>query len=469
MKRKTVFLSAFLMLMVCGCNQNHSSDTSEVSKPQQQSESASDTLPHIDLSEIQVPKASSATYSNAIEYYKPNEAKEIVAKQTNFKIAPDCVFRVPSHIDHVSTFSKKIPEQDSLYDFYRTYLEMYAYLFPNAEINENNLFYYGKNSNTQMGIEQVKTIGKNFNDYLAEDKTDVYYCFYSPYFYEGQTPLYDAPNRCLELSSPCGTGMTTFNKGFLANYMAEKRQESSHEFLEAYVFPYMFSDFDEETGAYAGFPLKEYPPESDAVHTMLDGKQMSVRDAVRFFENYINTLPYPKNPNLEIQVKNVTTEEVSDGAYCYAFECAATFEGIPFDYFPYGRAVQGNDGYEPTVRMGFMAVTDDVDAAYGAGREVVISDRTDTAQIISYADALKTCEDSLSEYADWELLSAELVYCAGKGRKADPPYQDMEYQVSPSYKFVLYNKNDNICYSAFVSAISGKFERYYKSFIKRSE
>ena len=92
-----------------------------------------------------------------------------------------------------------------------------------------------------------------------------------------------------------------------------------------------------------------------------------------------------------------------------------------------------------------------------------ISERNDSSLIVSFENALKCCADNLSDYADWELKSAELVYCAGNGKKAQPPYQDMEYDVSPCYKFVLYNANDNLCYSAYINAISGMFVRYYKT------
>ena len=63
--------------------------------------------------------------------------------------------------------------------------------------------------------------------------------------------------------------------------------------------------------------------------------------------------------------------------------------------------------------MGYMAVSDDVDAAYGFCRYVDISERNDAEQIVSFESALKCCSESMSDFADWELRSAELVYCAG--------------------------------------------------------
>lgn len=257
--------------------------------------------------------------------------------------------------------------------------------------------------------------------------------------------------------------MTNFNKGYLAEYLAEMHQTPNESFLETFTSPYTFSDFDPNTGVFAGFDSTEYDLDSTVVHTMLDGKELSVCDGVRFFEDYINTLPYPKNPNLDVRVIGVSADEIQDGKFCYAFECTVAFEGIPFDYVSYGTAVlgSGNNGYEPSVRMGFMSASDDVDAAYGFCRLVETAEKVDADAIISFADALKTCEQGMTDVPEWELHKAELVYCAGNEKAAEAPYQNNEYTVTPNYKFVLYNTIDHLYYSAFVNAITGEYARYY--------
>lgn len=469
-KRLLLLLSLFSLLF-CGCQHNDqqqsSADFSGESTPLNSSTVTTNPadIEKIDISSLNPTKGHYSKYDNLIEYYTEEEARQIVSSSTDYQISTDCNLKIPKKIDHVSRFTKKYSEQDELYDFYQSYLKMYKYLFSNETFDDNNLFYYGTNSDNQEGDDKVKTIGKNFSEFFNEDKKDIYFMFYSSHFYDGQPASQDQHNHFLELSSPAGTIMTNFNKGYLASYVSDINQTTNDYFLETYTSPYMFSSFDSQTGSFAGFESTTYATDSDATHTMLDGNSLSVCDAVVFFENYINTLPYPKNPNLDVIVTSVSADEINDGQYCYAFDLTLAFEGIPFDYMPYGTHVldNGNGGYEATVRMGYMAVSNDVDAAYGFCRYVDISDKTDTAQIVTFENALKCCCESMSALVDWELRSVEFVYCAGNGKKAEPPYQDTEYTVSPNYKFVLYNADDGLCYSVYIDAISGEFVRYYKT------
>lgn len=419
----------------------------------------------IDISSLAPEKGKYSEYDNPIEYYDAEEAKAIVENNTKFGISPDCYFNVPESIDHVSTFKKHFKEEDSLYDFYRTYMEMYKYLFPEAEFDDNNLFYYGKNSNIygDNTPEDVKTIGKNFSDFLSEDKNDVYYMFYSSHFYDEQPSSFDTHNHFLELSSPVGTVMTNFNKGCLAEIVSSKKENPNDKFLETYNLPYVFSPKDPQTGLHVGFgPITDYDINSYVKHTMFDGKELSVRDAVKVFEDYINTLPYPSEPNLDIKVTRVSAENIFDEKYCYSFGFTVAFEGIPFDYMS-GNTFSGNDGYESSVRTGYMTVSNDVDAAYGFTRSVEIAERKDYEEIVPFDAALKSCEENISDYLNWELCSAELVYCAGNGTLAEEPYQYMTYTVTPNYKFKLYNANDDIYYSVFVNAVTGEYVRYYRT------
>lgn len=441
---KSCLLLSCCVLLLAGCR-----DSLQTKIPEQNGKQEK-----IDISTLAVEKGTYSDYENACTYYTTEEAGAIVSESTDFVLSEDCYFHLPKEIDHVSTFVKNYSEEDSLYEFYRDYLSMYAYLFPGADFDDNHLFYFGANSNNQEGDDKVKTIGGNFEDFLAENKEDVYYLFYSPYFYEGQPVKEGTQNRFLELSSPVGTIMTNFNKGYLAQYISDMWQMPNRYFLETYTTP----RFNSQNGQSFGFESIEYPTDSETLHRMLDGRELSVRDAVRFFEDYINTLPCQEQPNLDVKVTRVSAVEIEEGKYCYAFECTATFEGIPFDSVPYGTMVVGG-GYEWPVRMGYMAVTDDVDAAYGFCRSVEISEKEEIEQIVSFQEALKCCEESLAGLSDMELCSAELVYCAGEGKTAPEPYQNMEYTVFPNYKFVLYSPEENLYYFSYVDAVEGEIVR----------
>ena len=464
MAKKHLYLTICCFVLLCGCQHNNKTslsnqnDSSNIISSNQYSEDDK-----IDITSLNVTKGRYSEHDNTIVHYTSEEAKTIVSASSDYKISDDCYFNIPKTINHVSTFVKRYPEHDELYDFYRSYMIMYKYLFPDDAFDDNNLFFFGKNSNGSEGYDKVKTIGKNFIDFLSEEKKNVYYMFYSPYFYKEQPLSTDSRNHFLELSSPVGTIMANFNKGILAEYISNLNQTPNNKFLETYTLPYMFSARDSATGELVGFENDRCSIDSDEKYTMLDGKELSVKDAVKFFEDYINTLPYPENPNLDIKVTSVTAEDIDNGKHCYSFNCTTEFEGIPFDHTHYGTYIinTGNNGYESSVRMGYMSVSDDVDAVYGFCRKVDISEKSDEKRIVSLEDALKCCENSLTEYIDWELHSAELVYCAGNETEAESPYQYREYTVSPCYKFILYNSNDALCYSAYVDAITGEFSHYY--------
>lgn len=184
MKQKRIAFLVLVAMLLSGCQQeNTSTEGSDASSgttvPVQES------FEKIDISTLQPVKGGYSQYSNAIAYYTDDEAKTIVSDTTNFHLSSECRFSVPKSIDHVSTFIKRYGSADSLSDFYRSYLEMYKYLFPKAEFDDNNLFYYGANSNNQNGDDQVKTVGKNFSEFISEDKKIFILCFIVHIFMRG--------------------------------------------------------------------------------------------------------------------------------------------------------------------------------------------------------------------------------------------------------------------------------------------
>lgn len=457
-----------LCAMLCGCTEDSSTVLSSAdvsSSPVNEENSSPEIVEKPDFSSLTVKKGSYSSYENPITYYTMDEMRGIITENTDFSIAEAFFHRVPSSIDHVSIMHKYYPEQDELTDYYRSFLETFAYLFPDEAPDEDCLFYYGKNSNIygDNTYDNVKTIGADWADFCQEKKEDVYYLFYSPYFYDGQGTPVGTENRFLELQSPVGVGLTNFNKGRLAAFISEHNNEPNDRFLETYVMANAFSPFDAATGSHDDWPTIYYSTDSAETVTMLDGKEIAICDAVQFYEDYINAMPHPSAPTTDVQVVRVHAVEIAGtDQYCLQFSTASAFEGIPFDYEPYG--VDSNNtgvgSYEFIISTGFMAVTNDVDAAYGFVRSAQFSDRQDVREIVSTAAALRCCDEKMSQYVEWELLSAELVYCAGNKQTAEPPLQGEAFDVRPCYRFVLHNPSDGLDYLAYVDAVSGEFVRY---------
>ena len=421
---------------------------------------------HLTLNDITVQERKRTVFHNEIDYYSMDEVRDIVFQETDYQISDNFHANIPKKLDCIYTFRKYCPEMDSPFDLYYSFLQLYKYLFPDEDLNDRNLFYFGKNSNNQNGNDDVKNINDNFNEFKSEVSENVYYMFYSPYFQPSQKNTISEDNHFLELGNPVGFSLTNFNKGVLSAFISKQNGVLNNAFLETYTDPNRFAPFDPTTGYSQPFSIKSYLRESDDIITLTDGKDISIRDAVEFYEDYINSLPFTKEPNTDITVMSATAIEVGKkGECCLAFLTTQSYKGIPFDYKPYGTYVfgSGDNAYEQFISMGYMSVIDDVDSSYGFVRHMCIEDEKLYNEIIPLTSAVSKCRDSMSEYAEWELLSVEIVYCSKQAQGNSDTSQGFIYDVKPCYKFVLYNEIDSIEYVVYVDALAGELERYYKA------
>ena len=461
-------MKKFLTLLCCcllltGCTTNDDSSSSD-STPSGSSHNG--TYSKVDLNSLNPQGGGYSVYQNEIVLYTDEEVQNIIRECTDYAIPAEFFSSVPKSASHLSTFQKYYLNADSVYDFYYDFCELYKYLFPNDALNEQNLFYYGANSHIteESGHSSVKNFQDNFDEFLTENPEDVYYLFYSPYF-QTDRPADDERNHFLESASPISTTLTNFNKGVLAEFFSEQNGTDNDRFLENYINVSLYAAYD-ANGTYVNgsFPSVDYAPNSEDSITLTDGKQIRICDAVEFYEDYINGLPCEYEDMVDIRVMRVYAIEVgNNGEKVLSFLASPAYEGIPFDYKPTGASVigRGDESYEQMISKGYMAVTDDVDAAYGFGRGIDVEDKTDYTEFVSLEDAAKCCVESLSDYPQYELLSVELVYCAGEGKAAESPHRDMTYTVEPFYKFVVYNTGDAVEYAVYIDALTGEFERYY--------
>ena len=56
-------------------------------------------------------------------------------------------------------------------------------------------------------------------------------------------------------------------------------------------------------------------PDSTESFTLLDGKEISIKDAVAFYENYINSIPVTEPPVFKIHVDQVDVFRLDDEHY----------------------------------------------------------------------------------------------------------------------------------------------------------
>ena len=473
MKKITVLL---LCLLLTGCAKSPQESSALPPEPPQTTDSpqppADAAFAHVELAALEIKPADYTQHDNQITLYTDDAVRAAVQAQTDYAVSSAFFSHVPESVSRVSQFTRYYPAMSPAYDAYVQFASLWKALFPDAPMNERNLFWHGKNSGWEQDetgedrIDGFKNVQESLGMMCAQAPGDVWYMFYSPHFQASQPDDTDEPNRFLELQNAPGIGLANFNKGVLSAFISGQNGQRDTRFLETFVSAESYLPRDLNTGRILGsYTQKRYRPTDTETVTLTDGKEIRICDAVRFFEDYLNTLPAAAAPGCDIAVTEVTASTVGNNGEC-ALDFLATdrFEGILFDYNP-GVSIHdnGDSAYAPVMCMGTMAVTDDVNSAYGFGRTMPYENRQDFTEIAPLETALHSCCDTMSQYADWEMLSAELVYCEKRGKKAEGDRQDYLYSVAPCYKFVLYNRTDALEYAVYIDAVTGEFTRYYKA------
>ena len=174
-----------------------------------------------------------------------------------------------------------------------------------------------------------------------------------------------------------------------------------------------------------------------------------------FYENYINSIPVTEPPVFKIHVDRVDVFRLDDEHYALKLINSRMYDNIPFDYIWDGvNAGSGRD-----MSYGVMVETDDVDYTYSTFSSHRGFDETQYTEIVPLEKALETASKELTDYVCFEVERVELVYrwndeMNGKdvGEDRNPTY--------PSWKFTLYNPNDELYRDAFVDALSGEVQIY---------
>lgn len=447
MKHKYLFLICTLFL--CGCAEDiDSRDGSQLSVSQGTEDSSIAGIGSEQPSSFPQREA----VPNEIVYYTADEAKEIIQSSTRFTVAEDFECSVPESISHFSSFTLGYyPRQDNA-GFYEDFLVMFAYLFPDETVYKDCLFYYGNNSKVSLDendelVYGVKTVAEEY-DRIMSGEEHVQYYFYSPHFLPGQTSKAEN-NIFLEFASPVGSDLSNFNKGVLADYYYESIGKENDVFLETWDANHFYP------------AVCTLPPDSEEAYPLIDGVSVSVADAVAFFEDYINNLPLPKNPTLDIKVVQVDVLQCDADTYCYFFTTTKAMDDILFDWYEQSTQIGGLD-YSYVMGTGSMAVSDDVDQIYGMQRAQVVYDEVMHTEGISFATAMQKMEENLSAQIDFEVISAEFVYCSKAVEDYSVAPEDYLQPTTASWKVSLYNPNDDFVYVCYVDALDGENFHYYK-------
>lgn len=395
-------------------------------------------LPKID--EIETPKPiTPIEFDNEREDHTVEEAAEILGKYDNFNITDGFTASVPKHIEHMDEFTErnlclKAKEEMTPEEKYIDFVGAYKYLFSNRELHEDSLFYVGdfdENADINDPFNGIKPFYENIDSYangsIAKDSLG--YFWYNDAFNSNFEPNDGEIPVSLTVGSPFGTNLCYFNRSVSQHWAG--KSEGSEFYLPSVDFSC----------------IARYSPDSDKVYKLLD-KEISVKDAVIFFENYINSMPSFYPVTLNIHVNKVEVYRLDNEHYGYYFYISNIYDRIPYDYSAEGVSTVSGDllGYGGGA---FMVKSDEVDSAFGINRTSEISDNVRHTDCISFEKAAELASKKLTEHVKFDVLEVSLVY----GKESVAGTADTS-TVKPYYKFTLFNPNDNMYYICYQSAIN---------------
>lgn len=359
-----------------------------------------------------------------------------------------------------------IPEESNLYEYitkvstyysfkeyYDQFLAIFNFSFPDHNLNDEYLFYTGGDSHIEYDNEGnvIKDFNKvkDYRDELESGKQGRVNLLYDETWKLDVTEWNS--QVCLELGSPIGYGYATINKGNAASYTGKIYDETKG--IERYPLLESYDPIDHFK------VIDTYSPNSTKSFKLTD-KEMAIKDAVTFFEKYVNSLPYPESPTLNVTVREVMVLEIKEGVYGYYFLTSAEYDKVPFDYIRTNVVYSGSsNNYATSGGNGFMLKSNDVDVVSSLRRIQEIESPSKINDIVSLDDALQIASKAMTSNIVFDVQKAEFVYREKLiyDSEGHLDTETMPRNVSPSWKFTMYNSNDDLTYLCYVDAKEGNF------------
>lgn len=455
----TIILATFMLCACAGCSGGGIDSNVE---------SASNSTDKTDDNGNGIPEA--LKRKNEISYYTSDEVKKIIKENTKFDISEDFESFVPKSVSYLSYFDYAPVNRPNISDFYTDFKEMFAYLFPDEKFNDDYFFYYyirtdEETENAKEDEYPIKNVKKYFDE-AADGKRKISYYFYSPYSHFAEKEGTDYAHRVekdsldindrnifLEFGPPIGNYLSNVNKGVLAEYYSKEKGEKNDYWLEV-TGTVICEEYE---------TVRSCTPDCTDKYRLLDGKEISVADAVTFFEKYMNDLPCPKDPVYDTKVTGVNVKKLGEDKYFFMFQITPTYAGVPLDWGRF-RLTSESELRTITGFYGTMAVTDDIDSFVGYVRAASITDEKVTEELLPFDKAISKIEQSLTEQVSFEVLSADLVYEQMTYYGAyDIPLEEQKRETSPAWKVVIQNKNNDLVYTCYIDADTGDNFSYSKA------
>lgn len=361
--------------------------------------------------------------------YTPEELAGILNKFPNIRAAEDILSDAPKSLGHVSTFEDCSAAALSFEEGLANFREALGYLAPGHELGEK----YFKA--TGGGESDGLSIYDHYDEFKSGDRTVNLFEYNEsnsgikdPIYFYARTPV------CSDLSS--------FNRGTAQRLTQPDSSAVSFVFQGASI----------EGAEYVG----KFAPDSGERFKLLD-KEVSVKEAVGFFEDYVSAIPCRAGFSYTTGVNYVNVYKIKDDLYCFDYIASRNYDNIAFDFTVTGHSDRrGGD-----MSMGSMIESDSVDSFYGVIRAFTVENEKQYAEFISLENAAKIVSDNMTDQVKFEARSVRLLYCPGDNIGSSGAPGERRTAVFPMWVFELYNPNDALTYNFYVNALDGTFEYYH--------
>lgn len=204
------------------------------------------------------------------------------------------------------------------------------------------------------------------------------------------------------------------------------------------------SDMDNKAATYLN--NGEYNNET---YHLLDG-DIAIGEAVKYFENdYISSLPFKIDDNFSISVSSVDVYSIKDDTYCYVFNFSSAWKDIPFDSRAESFSYQDTSNQYRISGEALMIKKNDIDTVVDLVFPVV-SEEKQIESMYTLGKAADAVSDKLTKEVVFEVQTVEFVYQGNFNEERTAAF------LQPTWKFVLYNSNDEMYYCVYVNAENGE-------------
>ena len=394
-------------------------------------------------------------FDNIQEDYTLEEVKNIINGFDRFSASENLFADVPKNIDHVTERTEAVGNDmidTPIYDQYIYFLKTFKYIFgDNTPFYPEYLYVTGKFTDSDEYIEPFYTY---YDDFISGKKVDKAYNV--RFAYRDYAGTVKDGAVYLMTIYPIGACDTRFDRGVLGKLIYDNkltRETYDGGFDTASTIAN--SSDKTEYGKYIG----TYLPDSEKSYKLLD-KETKIKDAVKVFEDYMNSLPTMHQPMYNIRVVKVSVYkfDVDDGLYVYYFDCAREYDNILYDGISSGQDMIGGEDFVCDYNLGYMVRSDEVDYADGNFiRFMQTYDEQQYDDVISFEEAMQILDERLTKHVEFEIEEARLVYAYTEEFVDDLP----RYHCKVYWRVVAHNLNDDGYYFYYQNARDKDNLRYF--------